>query len=176
MSGSKIQSLRDACVSFIQSCNFSDTALALEPFSTRECEAQRVPLSCFEPFLTTTVQMLTSHGSTPMAEAMDFVLQTYSLTRAVLVSDGQPDSEESVYEVASRYREASLPCDCVHIGDSTDGEACLRKVAEMTGGQYIKFTDITSFSRSFKYLTPAFYGQLTSGGVTAAQLGAKEIK
>jgi hypothetical protein len=111
-----------------------------------------------------------------MAEAMNYALINYSLTRAVLVSDGQPDSEPKAYDEAHNFKAAELPCDCVHIGNETCGEDCLRRIAEITGGQYIKFTDIASFSRSFKYLTPAFYAQLTSGNVTAAQLGAKEIK
>lgn len=176
MSGSQIVSLRDACTSFIQSCTFGDTALALEPFGEEHDTNSRVALSCFPPFLMTTVQQLRAHGSTPMAQAMEYVLTQYSLTRCVLVSDGQPDSEPAVYLAAERFAAASLPCDCVHIGNDVGGEACLRRVAELTGGQYIKFTDIASFARSFKYLTPAFYAQLTSGNITAAQLGAKELK
>lgn len=174
MQGQKITSLRDACASFVQSCDFSDTALALEPFG--DDGGNRVALTCFEPMLSTTIQMLQATGSTPMARAMGYALNTYSMTRTVLVSDGQPDSEGEAYSEASHYREAGIMIDCVHIGDSTGGESCLRRIAEMTGGQFIKFTDIASFARSFKYLTPKFYAQLTSGNVTAAQLGAKELK
>jgi Mg-chelatase subunit ChlD len=177
MRGKKIQSLRDAVTSFIQSCTFGDTALALEPFGeSADPPSGRVPLSCFAPFLTSTVQTLQSYGSTPMAEAMDYVLRSYSLTRSVLVSDGEPDSEARVFDQAMLFHEAALPCDCVHIGNSTDGESCLRRVAEITGGQYIKFTDIQSFAKSFKYLTPAYYAMLCDGSVSAAQLGAKELK
>jgi Mg-chelatase subunit ChlD len=176
MEGTKIQSLRDAVTSFIQSCTFGDTALALEPFGEGNPPPNRLALTCFGPLLTTTVQMLHAAGGTPMAGALTYVLSSYSLTRCVLVSDGQPDSESTTYAVAAEYREAGLPCDCVHIGDSTQGEECLRRIAEVTGGQYIKFTNIQSFARSFKYLTPAYYAQLTSGSVSAAQLGATEIK
>jgi len=176
MRGDKIASLRDACTNFVQCCNMADTSLALETFGLDDADTTRLPLTCFAPFLQTTIQTLSACGSTPMDKAMQYVLEHYSLTRCVLVSDGEPDNELRVHELAQLYREAQLPCDCVHIGASARGEACLRRVAEVTGGQYIKFTDIASFSRSFKYLTPAFYGQLTSGSVTAAQLGATEIK
>jgi uncharacterized protein YegL len=179
MAGAKIVSLRDACVSFVQNCNFGDTALALEPFGDDYPSQNRLPLTVVQPLALTTVMMLQSHGSTPMARAMDYVLNTYSVTRAVLVSDGQPDSEYAAFDSAAQYKEAGIPVDCVHISDgpgSTSGEACLQRIAELTGGMFIKFTDIQSFTKSFKYLTPAFYGQLTSGGLDAAALGAKELK
>jgi len=176
MAGAKIQALRDACQSFVTSCTWGDTALALEPFGEGNPPPNRVALTCFGPLLMTTIPMLNASGGTPMDDALTYALGSYSLTRCVLVSDGQPDSEQAAYNVAESYREAGLPCDCVHIGYSVAGEECLRRIAEMTGGQYIKFTDITSFAKSFKYLTPAYYAQLTSGSVSAAQLGAREIK
>lgn len=174
MTGGKIQALRDACVSFVQGCNLGDTALALETFG--DDANGRLALTCFEPLLTTTIATLRATGGTPMADAMNYALRSYSLTRTVLVSDGEPDNETAAYAQASCYREAGLICDCVHIGNSTSGEEVLRRIAEMTGGQYIKFTDIAAFSRSFKYLTPAMYGMLSSGNVSAAELGAKELK
>jgi Mg-chelatase subunit ChlD len=176
MAGDKIASLRDACASFVNACNFGDTSLAVEPFGDTYPSANRLGLTVFQPLALTTVMSLQSHGSTPMARALDFVLNSYSITRAVLVSDGQPDHEQSVYDSAEQYKQAELPIDTVHIGDEVSGEQVLQRVAEITGGQFIKFTDINAFARSFKYLTPAYYGQLTSGNVTAEQLGAKEIK
>lgn len=174
MSGDKIVKLRDACQSFISACNFTDTSLAIEPFG--DSGENRLPLTTFGPLLMTTCASLQASGGTPMAQAMDFVLNSYSLTRCVLVSDGEPNSDIAAFHSAEDFKTAGLQCDCVHIGASTSGESVLRRIAEMTGGQYIKFTDINSFANSFKYLTPAYYAQLTSGNVTAAQLGAKEIK
>lgn len=174
MCGSKIQSLRDACASFVQSCNMSDTALAVETFGA-EPEI-RVALTCQQPLLAMTVMSIPASGGTPMAAALEYVLRTYSITRGVLVSDGQPDSEAAAYLVAEQYKTAEIPVDCVHIGQSVSGEACLQRIAEMTGGKFIKFTDIQSFAKNFKYLTPAYYAQLTSGAVDAAQLGAREVK
>lgn len=176
MSGDKIQHLRDAVTSFINSCSFADTSVAIQTFGGDDSNTGRVPLTAQSPLLLMTVMGLEACGSTPMHTAMDFVLNSYSITRGVIVSDGQPDSEGSVYEAAALFKEAGLPVDCVHIGQGASGEACLRKVAELTGGQYIKFTDVAAFSKSFKYLTPAFYAMLTSGAITAEDLGAKELK
>lgn len=174
MSGNKIESLREACQSFVQNCNFGDTALALETFGA-EPEIH-IALTCQQPLLMMTAMSLAACGNTPMATTMDYTLNSYSITRGVIVSDGQPDSETATYGVAMQYKEAGIPVDCVHIGTSVSGEACLQRIAEITGGKFIKFTDIASFSKNFKYLTPAYYAQLTSGGASAAMLGAKEIK
>jgi Mg-chelatase subunit ChlD len=174
MSGQKIVSLRDAVASFINNCDFSTTALAIETFGDEH--AHRVAMMCVMPILLSTAMVIPAEGGTPLAPAMDYALMTYSMTRAVCVSDGQPDSEQSAYDSAAMYREAGVPIDCVHIGNSSSGEECLRRIAELTGGKFIKFTDIASFSKNFKMLTPAFYGQLTAGNVSAAQLGARELK
>jgi uncharacterized protein YegL len=176
MGGQKISSLRDAVTGFISACDFSDTSLAMEPFGDDYPSPNRIVLTTLQPMLMTTAMMLQAEDSTPMARAMDYVLNTYSITRAVLVSDGEPDSTQACYDSALQYKEAGIMIDCVHIGDASSGEACLRSIAEITGGQYIKFTDVSSFSKSFKYLTPKFYAMLTSGNVIASDLGAKELK
>lgn len=177
MYGEPLLKLQEAVTGFLNACNFGDTALALEPFGTAsEVLRSRVALTTQQLMLLTTVQTLNASGGTPMADALDYVLNTYSVTRGVLVSDGQPDREQLVYDAARHYAEAEIPVDCVHIGFSGEGETVLKSVAEITHGEYIKFTDITAFSRSFKYLTPALRGLLTSGAISAAQLGAKEIK
>jgi uncharacterized protein YegL len=174
MAGSKNKSLQDACTDFVQQCNMSDTSLAIETFGS-EPEI-RVALTCQQPLLLMTTMSIPACGGTPMAGALDYVLRSYSITRGVLVSDGQPDSESQAYAAAEQYKAAEIPVDAVHIGNSTNGEQCLRRIAEITGGMFIKFTDIASFAKNFKYLTPAYYGQLTSGAVGAAQLGATEVK
>lgn len=174
MSGERNQHLVTACQSFVQNCNFNDTALAVETFGA-EPEI-RLALTCQQPLLLMTMMSIPANGGTPMADAMDFVLASYSITRGVIVSDGQPNSETRAYEQAEHYRSAEIPVDTVHIGNSTSGEAYLRRIAEITGGKFIKFTDIASFSKNFKYLTPAYYAQLSDGSVSAAMLGAQDIK
>ena len=51
-----------------------------------------------------------------------------------------------------------------------------RKIASETGGIFIKFSDVNAFSKAFGYLTPSYRAMLTSGSVSASELGAKEIK
>lgn len=178
MAGEKIISLRDACVGFVNACDMTDTSIGLEPFpeGSHDSSNRRLPLTTVHPMLMTTCMTLSASGGTPLAQAMQYVINTYPVTRSVIVSDGHPDRAEACYETANTYVDAGVPCDCVHIGDSTHGEEVLRRIAEMTGGQYIKFTDVSAFSKAFKYLSPAFYGTLTSGGLSASSLGAKEIK
>lgn len=179
MSGEKIVALRDACTGFVNGCNYNDTAVGIEPFGDDYPSPNRLALTTMHPILLTTIQQFHAEGGTPMSRAMDFVLSSYPLTRGIIVSDGEPDDSyrdyKQTFEAANNFRDARIPIDCVHIGSSQGGEHCLRHIAETTGGQYIKFTDVSSFSRSFKYLTPGLYGQLTSGAVDAKQLGAKEI-
>lgn len=171
---SKIECLRDAMQSFITSCNMKDTALAIESFGDQH--RSRLALTCFAPILMTTAMSIDACGSTPLHEAMDFVLMTYSVTRGVIVSDGNADSPSLALDCAGRFAEAGIPVDCVHIGSSPCGEDLLKQIAERTNGKFIKFTDVAAFASNFKYLTPAYYGQLTSGAIGAAELGAKEIK
>ena len=170
----KIEHLREAVTSFINSCNMRDTAVAIESFGDQH--RSRLALTCFQPLLLTTAMSIEAQGSTPLHEAMDFVLMTYSVTRGVIVSDGNADSPSLALDCAGRFAEAGIPVDTVHIGTSSCGEDLLKQIAERTNGKFIKFTDIASFAKNFKYLTPVFYAQLTSGSITATQLGAKEVK
>lgn len=174
MGGSKNQSLRDAVSQFIQNCDFNNTSLAIDSFGASP--EIRIALTCQAPLLMMTAMSIPAEGGTPMRTAMEHALLSYSMTRAVLVSDGQPDSESAAYDVATQYRDSGTPVDCVHIGSSSQGEACLQHIAELTGGKFIKFTDIASFTKNFKMLTPRYYATLTDGSVSAAQLGAREIK
>jgi hypothetical protein len=180
---SKIDLLKDAMTGFVNACNFGDTALAIETFPSGDhseseigAKSTRVPLTTLHPFLMTSIMMLRAGGGTPMSAAMKYAVGTYSLTRAVIVSDGDADNATAAISEAATYKEAGIPCDTVHIGQSAGGEETLKEIARVTGGMFMKFTDVSSFAKNFRYLTPAFYAQLTSGSVTAAQLGAKEIK
>lgn len=171
---SKIEHLREAVTSFITSCNMLDTALAIESFG--DDHRSRLALTCFQPLLMTTAMSIDACGSTPLHEAMDYVLMTYSVTRGVVVSDGCADCPSLCLDCAGRYAEAGIPIDCVHIGNSVAGEDLLKQIAERTNGVYMKFTDVSNFAKNFRYLTPRYYAQLTSGMVTAQELGAKEVK
>lgn len=171
---SKITLLREACQGFLTSCNFGDTSIAIEtfPFSERT----RFPLSTFEPILTTTVMALDAGGgTTPMAEAMNYVLGSYSLTRGVIVSDGDADYASACESTAHDFKLADVPLDCVHIGKSSSGEELLSAIARITGGLFIKFDNVENFAKNFSYLTPQKRASLFLAGAQQ-MLGAKEIK
>lgn len=170
---SKIELLREAMQSFVSQCNFGDTSLALETFPFEE--EFRLGLTSFEPILTTTVMSLQAGGGTPLSQAMSYVLGSYSLTRGIIVSDGDADNGPSALDIAGQYAEAGVPLDCVHIGTSSGGEQLLKDIAERTGGIFIKFDNVNNFAKNFSYLTPAKRSQLFLSGA-AGLLGAKEIK
>lgn len=168
----KIALLREACQGFLTSCNFGDTSIAIETFP--HSKRTRLPLSTFEPILATTIMALDAAGGTPMAEAMKYVLGSYSLTRGVIVSDGDADYAIVCESIAQDFKLADVPLDCVHIGKSPNGEALLAEIARITGGLFIKFDNVENFAKNFSYLTPQKRASLF---LTGAQqmLGAKEI-
>ncbi len=170
----KIQHLRDAVAGFLTCVDFSNTSVALESIPLHD--QFRVPLSRMVGLLQAGAASLDTVGSTPMGETMDYVLRSYPVTRAILVSDGEPTDGSASLDCAKHYAESETPVDCVHIGESSQGEEHLKRIAEMTGGVYIKFTDVGAFGKAFKYLTPGFRGMLTSGQVTASDIGATEVK
>jgi Mg-chelatase subunit ChlD len=182
---SRIQLLKDAVQNFVQRCDFRNTALAIETFPA----ALSVPLTSNGVMLSTAMFAIEAAGGTPMQECVQRVLTAVPLTRGVIVSDGEATDwhESDAYDdfekvvapgnkLLATYKEQGIPIDCVHIGGSSSGEALLRRIAEQTGGLYLKFTDVSAFANSFGFLTPGYRAQLTDGTVSAAQLGARELK
>jgi Mg-chelatase subunit ChlD len=141
-------------------------------------------------------------GGTPLKQAMEDVYkdQSLPLTRGIIISDGQPTDGSNnttkynciygeIYEVADKYAcgkldsegltsSDSIPLDTIHIGDSKNGEEVLRKIAEITGGIYIKFTDSANFANALHYLTPAnrSFLMLASAEDKKNILGCDEVK
>jgi Mg-chelatase subunit ChlD len=173
MSGESIELLKQAGQQFLNSTNPTDTSVCLQTFGLRP-EVTR-NLTTIKQVLQGDIAKLEASDGTPMAEGLKQVSEDNPITRAVLVSDGAPDSAIAVYEACKEYQEKKIPVDTVHIGSSTNGEEVLRKVAELTGGIYMKFKDIHMFVQSFKYLTPALRGFLMSGDA-AGRIGADDVK
>lgn len=177
----KIDLLNDAVKNFVQRTNFSDTAIAIETFPS---EIQ-VPLT--NNLSQLMVLNFSAGGGTPLHEAMVKTLDNHPLTRGIVVSDGDAtdwsgfgvnydEKSSNPDDILNQYKSVSIPVDTVHIGSSSSGEELLRKIAERTGGIYLKFTDVSAFSRAFSYLTPGLRGMLTDGSVSAQSLGAQEVK
>lgn len=169
MSGLKIQSLKDALTGFLQMCNMGTTSIAINTFPERGT----YPISRDKMMITTAIMGLSAGGGTPMSDAMTSVIGSVPLTRGILISDGCADNPALAKEIALQYAEQETCVDCVHIGDDSFGEDLLKEIAKLTGGAYIKFTDIGSFAKSFAYLTPAKRGELKAA--IAGLLGAKEV-
>jgi len=185
MYGESIENLKEAVQNFAQRCNFADTSVAIETFPRHK---HSLELTCNRSLIMNFVHMIDAGGDTPMRKCVEWCIEGISMTRGVIVSDGSPTDWHGNFEyemsndsqnedsVLKRYIEQKIPLDCVHIGDATSGEAFLKKIAEATGGIFLKFTDTSAFSTAFGYLTPAFRAMLTSGEVNAKGLGAKEIQ
>lgn len=185
----RIDLLKEAVQNFVSRCNFRDTSVAISTFPSVESKALHLTT---QSTLAIAFSMgLEANGSTPLHECLVKSLESVAMTRGVIVSDGgatdwdrfsySPDEDQESVEkkadtILHTYKEQDIPLDCVHISSSTDGEELLRRIASTTGGVFMKFTDVTAFSKAFGFLTPGYRAMLTSGEVSATQIGAKEIK
>lgn len=169
----KIAYLREAGESFVQFCNFSETSVAIETFPKKVNR----PLNSMQGALLVEVSSLTADGGTPMGEAMQAMLEINPINRGVLISDGHP-TDYNWEEQARNFASAEIQIDCVHIGKTDRGKDTLQKIAEITGGMYFKFEDIENFTKSFKFLAPAFRAMLAASNEEEAKkmLGASEAK
>ena len=180
----KIELLRSAFDSFVAGCDLSNTAVAVECFppydeydgDSRKNERCSLALTTKHIYLSTFSLFFEPRGCTPMAQAMQRMIERQPITRGILISDGEADSPHGAREQAAIYKEASIPVDCIHIGTDVGGEELLRDIATRTGGIYMKFTDVAAFARSFHFLTPGGRGLLLSGQVGATQLGATSVE
>jgi len=174
MSGEPIELLKKAVEAFAESCNFTNTSVALRPFP----QGDKRPLTALRPLIIASAQMLDAGGGTPMGQAMDDTITNVPITRAVLVSDGEPTDDSHWRNVCQKYVDAEIPIDTVHIGESDSGTEVLQEIAHRTGGIFMKFHDIHSFATSFSYLTPAKRALLKSASADEVKrlTGADDVK
>lgn len=172
MGGRKIEHLKRASAQFIDKCNPNDTALGVDTFP----KGFTAPITTINLSLKLMMDTVSAGGDTPLYDCLGRIITNLTPTRVVLVSDGAPTDSGSDELVIGQYIESKIPIDCVHIGDSSSGEEVLKSIAERTGGLYIKFTDTNALTSGLSYLTPGSRALLTSGQVSASQLGAREVK
>jgi hypothetical protein len=183
MGGQAIQSLKEAVESFVDNCDFSETALSLQTFGLSP--EISMPLSTDEWSLRSIIASFGAHGGTPMGEAISRTISQIPLTGAVLISDGAPTDMDGGfdykmhkdgvdYSVLEPYIEQEIKIDCIHISNSTSGENVMKHIAELTHGVFIKFKDVTSLTKNLKFLTPKYRALLTSGALLLE--GADEVK
>lgn len=167
MSGDSIKHLENALQDFIQKSDSSNTAIAVESFP----EQVRIPLTDEKQRLWLLTMRLKAGGGTPMSAAMRYCVNSYEMTRAILISDGQPDSIPT--DEIQLFKRQEVPIDTVHIGDGTAGEDCLKDISQATGGLFVKFKDVKSFASAFAYLLPETRSQAASLFLTS---GASEVR
>lgn len=94
-------------------------------------------------------------GGTPMHQAIDFA-RTNGAARAIVISDGIPDSKSAAMESAQRF---GGRIDVVFVGDPGEpGEAFLKELAASTGGD-----SFTGDLRDPKMLASKVMGLLGDG-------------
>jgi len=78
-------------------------------------------------------------GGTDLSRALKFIKVADDCgIKIVLISDGEPDNPDEALKIASQFVSR---IDCVYVGSETDdfgGRAFLEKLAQATGGQFMK--------------------------------------
>lgn len=96
---------------------------------------------------------LTAKGFTPMAEALHSVIRQEIISRAIVVSDGLPDSKDAAFREAEMYIERGFPIDTIYIGTEGDqGHKFMVQLAKMTGGIFAFASDLKAFEKAFGQL------------------------
>lgn len=163
---------RDAVNTFIDNCFLGSTKIGIASFP----ELVVVEPTPILVDVKKACEAIRDTGSTPMHEPLDYVLTEWPLSHGIVISDGRPDDENAVLALAKQYKAKNIKLDAVHIGDDAGGEELMKMIAELTGGIYIKFTDVTAFAKNFKFLTPKYRLQLATSKNPIALLGASEVK
>lgn len=196
----KIELLKMALGGFIQQINPDTTSVAIYTFplgyerfdedddygSVTASAGVAHGLSRDKNLLQMTVNGLRDSGGTPMHSTMSKVISEVSLTRGIIISDGEADSPDRALEQARNFAKSETIVDCVHIGSSGAGERLLSEIARICGGLYLKFDNVENFSKAFSFLSPENRAKLAlAAGPNASLaekaevaklLGAKEIK
>jgi len=170
----KIEHLRNALQGFAESINSVDTSVAAATFPWKE--GLILNPTSEQALIHLHAMRLDACGDTPMGQTMERGLSIFSITRGIIISDGDQTDGGRCFTAASQYAEARIPLDCVHIGSSEGGEETMKRIASTTGGLYIKFKDVGSFAKSLKYLSPQLRPLLADSSEAARLIGATEVR
>jgi hypothetical protein len=169
----KLSLLKEAVQDFAIKSNPTDTALAVESFP----KGFRIELTNDTQEVYMRMCGVGTLGDTPMGEGIHGALDHHSPTRCMLISDGEQTDGNSCFQAAEVAKSKEIVIDTVHIGQSSQGEETLKRIASITGGIYIKFKDVSSFASNFHYLLPASRAELAGMLPYQVQhlLGADEV-
>jgi len=170
----KVYYCRQAVNTFLDNCFAGATRVGIASFPELVVVEPTLDLLTVKQ----SAQAIDATGGTPMDEPLDFVIHEWtSVTHGIIISDGCPDSEQSALAAAQLYKDKGVKLDTVHIGDKDErGESLMKKIAELTGGVYIKFSNVKNFAENFKFLTPQHRLTLTTSKNPIALLGAADVK
>ncbi len=151
--GSYITTAHQGVEEFLRSCRPNETAIAVYPMNSFS-----YPLTKDLPMLAMRIKSIRATGGTPLVQTLGSMLVAEPLTRAIVFSDGGPDTKDITAIVARK-----IPVDTVFIGNPHDTEAItfMRVLAERTGGVFLNFDPAKSnFRTAFKYLAPGYRAML----------------
>jgi hypothetical protein len=176
MSGSAITDAHSAVKNFTASCNFNDTSICLYPLNK-----DPKPLTVDYDLLNIFVMGIQADGGTPLYTTLLKMIENDSITRGVVFSDGSPTDSKLIghseswdskppdfaQEIIQKYKDKEIPIDTIFIGfmhgeGTTGGYAEMKKIAELTNGIFIHFTDSSSLSKNLKYLAPRYRALLAN--------------
>jgi Mg-chelatase subunit ChlD len=146
----KLDLLKEGIQNFALQSDTSNTALAVESFPA----GFRIEMTNDTQEVYMRMMSINTLGDTPMGEGLRNTMEYHSPTRCMLVSDGEQTDGDECFKEAEKYRQREVVVDCFHIGSSKRGEDTLKRIAEITGGMYFKFTDVQSFSDNLIHLLP----------------------
>ena len=152
MSGQPFNDAKKAVAGFLAACSPLETSVAVYPYSH-----EPKPLSNMFNVVTAYVNGISLGGSTPLWANLKQLLSC-NLTRGIIFSDGGPTDAET--DEISIARDKRIPVDTVYIG--MGDSPVLRRIAESTGGIYLRFDNTTSFAKNLKYLSPKYVALLAN--------------
>lgn len=166
---------------FTANCSPMDTSIAVYPLN-----ASRKQLTCDFDLVNMYVNGIWATGGTPIYGTLSTLIETESITRAVVFSDGDP-TDSSCLEIESnsafhyggwtknlapetikKFNAKESPIDTIYIGDAgTNGYKEMKELARLTNGTFIHFKDTASLSSGLKYLAPKYRALLSNPEIKA---------
>lgn len=162
MSAEQIADAKEGCEEFLRSCVSETTAVCCYPMN-----ATGFKLTKNLPAMGMLIKnMIPVYGGTPLVAVTEKMLSENSVNRAIVFSDGQPNS---INIDCLLRREVKI--DTVYISSGyLDRVAIefLKNLAEKTGGIYLQFErGKSNFRTAFKYLSPGLRHMLADKSFVA---------
>ena len=142
-----IEDAHVGCEEFLRYCEPNKTAVCVYPMN-----ADVLSPSTNLPALAMLINGIRATGGTPLIQKLSKMLRENKLTRAIVFSDGQPQSyTQAEYDFCVKSK---IPVDTVFIGSSYGGEL-MQKLASDCNGIFLQFErGKSNFRTAFKYLSP----------------------